>query len=101
MTTAASLVTKVIAARDGDKKSYFINDGFYSSFFGPIFDKAELQPQLLGRGQRTQKLCDIWGPTCCNLDCIKRDFTFDELVEGDFLLWPDMGAYTSLYILCY
>ena len=95
MTTASSLVTKVIAARDGDKKSYFLNDGFFCSFLGPFLDKVELYPQLLDRRQRARKLCDIWGPTCDNLDSIKRDFTFDELVEGDFLLWPNMGAYTT------
>ena len=94
MTTACSLVTKVIAARDGDKTSYFLNDGVYSTFFNMVFDRADPQPQLLDRRQRAQKKCDIWGPTCCGLDSIKSNFTFYELVEGDSLLWPNMGAYT-------
>ena len=94
MTTACSVVTRVIAARDGDKKSYFLNDGLYSTFNSIFFDHADPHPQLLDRRQREEKVCDIWGPTCCGLDSIKRNFTFSELVEGDLLLWPNMGAYT-------
>ena len=88
------MVTKVIAARDGDKKSYFVNDGIYTTFQNVFFNDIDPLPELLDEGERVQKICDIWGPTCCGLDLIKRNYTFSELEEGDLLLWPNMGAYT-------
>ena len=37
----------------------------------------------------------IWGPTCCPSDCIMSDILLPELTLGDWLIFRNMGAYTS------
>lgn len=36
----------------------------------------------------------IWGPTCDGLDCIMEECRLPELKIGDWVYFPDMGAYT-------
>ena len=36
----------------------------------------------------------IWGPTCDSADCVMRDTMMTELNNGDYVLFPDSGAYT-------
>lgn len=36
----------------------------------------------------------IWGPTCDSADCVYKDVQMPVLRNGDFLLWPNAGAYT-------
>ena len=39
-------------------------------------------------------LTSVWGPTCDGLDQILKNAKLPELCVGDFLNFPDMGAYT-------
>lgn len=36
----------------------------------------------------------IWGPTCDGLDQILKEVRLPELCVGDYLNFPNMGAYT-------
>ncbi len=36
----------------------------------------------------------LWGPTCDSADCIYKDVLLPQLRNGDWLLWPNAGAYT-------
>ena len=36
----------------------------------------------------------LWGPTCDGLDCVLNQCQLPELHVGDWLIFPDMGAYT-------
>lgn len=38
--------------------------------------------------------CSIWGPTCTPYDCITQNAKLPDLQVGDWLYWPNMGAYT-------
>ncbi|KAF7379226.1 hypothetical protein HZH68_017071 [Vespula germanica] len=40
-------------------------------------------------------LSTIWGPTCDSCDCIIKDVLLPEFYIGDWLIWKDMGAYTT------
>mmetsp|Transcript_44385 Transcript_44385/g.78010 ORF Transcript_44385/g.78010 Transcript_44385/m.78010 type:complete len:489 (+) Transcript_44385:263-1729(+) len=106
--SAAALLTKVIAKAqvtdgtvkdDGDepKFRYYLNDGLYGSFNCLIFDHAEVFPELLDADwqKRPDRRCCIFGPTCDGFDMIVKETTLPELDEGDWVLWRDMGAYTS------
>ena len=43
---------------------------------------------------RSQFASSVWGQTCDGLDCIVKDAELPELNVGDWLVFPDMGAYT-------
>lgn len=108
--SAAALLTKVISKAkivdsSGSGNStessptfrYYLNDGLYGSFNCLIFDHAEVSPELLeaSRYGVQEHRCCLFGPTCDGFDMIMKDVALPELDEGDWLLWRDMGAYTS------
>lgn len=99
--SAYNLVTKVTTVRDNSAKGgdvrYYINDGVYGSFNNIIYDHAKPMPELLqfNTSKKEYKTCSIWGPSCDGLDQINADLYFSTLTEGDYLIWFDMGAYTT------
>nr|CDJ87704.1 Orn DAP Arg decarboxylase 2 domain containing protein [Haemonchus contortus] len=38
---------------------------------------------------------DIWGPTCCSFDIIESDRRISTVHEGDWILYPQCGAYST------
>lgn len=36
----------------------------------------------------------VWGPTCDSADCVYKDVLLPELRNGDWLMFPNAGAYT-------
>ncbi len=49
------------------------------------------QPACVNMPQYTSS---IWGPTCDGLDCIMEQVFLPELGIGDWMIFPDMGAYS-------
>lgn len=102
---AGSLLTKVFAkscqpgplGSDGPCFRYYLNDGLYGSFNCVLYDHAEVIPELLEprAPEATKRRCCIFGPTCDGFDVILQDHLMAELDEGSWLLWRNMGAYTS------
>ncbi|KAG9510081.1 Antizyme inhibitor 2 [Fragariocoptes setiger] len=102
--SAFTLAAMVIAKRvetlpDGQECfMYYLNDGVYGAFNNTIFEHATAEPSpLLDEGElykRNIRLSTLWGPTCDSIDCVKRDFYFPELNIGEWLVFPNMGAYT-------
>ncbi len=81
-----------------------MNDGVYGSFNCIIFDHALPLPCplrvngqfVLGKsGDFPTFESSIWGPTCDSMDCISKEAKLPELQVGDWILFEDMGAYTS------
>jgi hypothetical protein len=52
-------------------------------------------PELLEEKTCPDMPCVIFGPTCDGFDVILEKYTMPELDEDDWLLWRNMGAYTS------
>lgn len=75
---------------------YYVNDGVYGSFNCLLYDHAIVEPTLLesNNGDQPRYTSSIWGPTCDGLDCISEQCQLPELVTGDWIVFPDMGAYT-------
>jgi len=100
-----TLATMVIAKRveyeerlGHEGYMYYLNDGVYGSFSNVILENATPVPQLLDertRSKRKSRSTIMWGPTCDSVDCIKRDFSFPELQIGEWVIFKNMGAYTS------
>jgi ornithine decarboxylase len=84
---------------------YYITDGLYGSFNGIIYDGLDLPTYFLQPNKvaplshqdefEKQKISStVYGPTCDSLDCVMRNIPLPELSNGDWLMFPDAGAYT-------
>ncbi|KAK7053093.1 hypothetical protein SK128_020406 [Halocaridina rubra] len=100
--SAFTLCTNVVAKREvhDDNGSllstmYYINDGVYGSFNCTLYDHQVVYPQLLeDKSNEPYMPCSIWGPTCDGLDQVVSEAQLPKLNCGDWLVWPEMGAYT-------
>lgn len=112
--TTLTLATHVIAKRkvNQDEAMIYMNDGVYGNLNCILFDHQVPVPRILHHDgkfhymdQNTSSTChtmetpfkvSIWGPTCDGLDCITKEYYMKyDLVVGDWLYFPNLGAYTS------
>lgn len=75
---------------------YYINDGVYGSFNNILYDHQQVEAQPL-KEYSDSKLysSSIWGPTCDGLDQVISEILLPELKIGDWLVFENMGAYTT------
>eukprot|EP01068_Selenidium_serpulae_P011752 Selendium_serpulae@DN5719_c0_g1_i3.p1 len=79
------------------KAFYYINDGIYGSFNCLIYDHATIEAEILLSNADISNLqrSNVFGQTCDGLDCILKDVLLPRLEVGDWLMFRNMGAYTS------
>lgn len=108
--TSASLMTPVYGHRDRlddagaiKQKDYWLTDGLYGSFNCIIYDgqnpeyqvvRSPLLPDVPEAEASTTYPSTLWGPTCDSADCVYKDHQLPQLRNGDWLLFPNAGAYT-------
>ncbi|XP_046466222.1 ornithine decarboxylase 2-like isoform X1 [Neodiprion pinetum] len=95
--TLASFVfgKKTVTEEGKIRNMYWINDGNFGSFIDHLLAIKTYSPIALNKPVCEKKyLSTIWGPTLDPYDCVIRDHWFPELEIGDWLVWPNMGAYT-------
>lgn len=113
---AFTLAAHIIARRDLPKSlkesnnleaMLYINDGVYGNMNCILFDHQNPVPHVLTHknglyyneqesGRTTKHQFSIWGPTCDGLDCVSnRSALYHNVEVGDWLYFPDLGAYTS------
>lgn len=88
---------------DAEPPRLYVNDGVYGNFMNAIMEKEKYQPVAIVREGRSFKqdhtgrcVYSIWGQTCDSVDRIAVAACFDREVRiGDWLVFTDMGAYTS------
>lgn len=80
---------------------YYMNDGVYGSFNCIFFDHAVISKYRVhdpttGRvvTDRPQYKSTVFGPTCDGLDTVLKDIELPLVEVGDWLSFPNMGAYT-------
>ncbi|TMW89076.1 hypothetical protein EJD97_017690 [Solanum chilense] len=103
--TAFTLATTIIGKRvRGELKEYWINDGLYGSMNCVLYDHATVTATPLAcMSNRNNLNCGgsktfpstVFGPTCDALDTVLRDYQLPELQVNDWLIFPNMGAYTK------
>ena len=98
---AASLLTSMAAClAGGPARDYWITDGLYGSMNCLLYDHAVLGCRPLARGAKSGAAppallpSTVFGPTCDGLDTVLRDYPLPRLDNGDWLVFPKMGAYT-------
>ncbi|KAM7343845.1 ornithine decarboxylase 1-like [Cochliomyia hominivorax] len=102
--SAYTLICKIHAKREARTpngklltKMYYLNDGVYGSFNCILYDHQHVTVEhfLEEESANLPKFNTlIWGPTCDALDKIAEDLELPDLKCGDFLAFPNMGAYT-------
>jgi ornithine decarboxylase len=100
-----TLATNIIGKRvRGELREYWINDGIYGSMNCILYDHATVTCTPLActsnranptcKGARTYS-STIFGPTCDALDTVLTGHQLPELQVNDWLVFPNMGAYTA------
>jgi len=97
-TLATQLIGKRVR-RDGQsnksRREYYINDGVYQSFNCMLYDHSVLLKENDSDEKGVKHPSVIFGQTCDGLDTIATDILLPELRIGDWLIVPNMGAYTN------
>jgi len=80
----------------GGAVRYYLNDGLYGSFNCFLYDHASVGEILVldDTSERDVVAGTFFGPTCDGFDAL-FERTMPRLLPGDWLLFPEMGAYTS------
>jgi len=95
---------------DGEQGyDYWITDGLYGSMNSVMYDHATLTTRPLAAAwpenessvaseqqAASQQLykSTVFGPTCDGLDTVLTGYSLPKLRNGDWLVFPNMGAYT-------
>ena len=76
---------------------YYINDGVYGSFNTFPIDPKPVLPTPLYPLEKDAPLFEssIWGPTLDSVDRILRSVLLPEIDVGSWLIFKDMGAYST------
>ncbi|XP_055596621.1 ornithine decarboxylase 1-like [Uranotaenia lowii] len=77
-----------------DRMMYYLNDGVYASFNCILYDHQVPTPFLIGNQDGKRYATTIWGPTCDALDQLIENCQMPELQIDDWVVFPNMGAYT-------
>jgi len=112
--SAGMLITQVISKEIGPQETdvaccgesefdcpatrYVISAGVYEAFGNILTDGIEPAPPMvvsLGLEDRPLRRCQFLGPTRDELDIVMKDTMFQELEEGEWILWPRTCARTS------
>jgi ornithine decarboxylase len=100
---AMTLVTSVVGiAERADGRWYYLDDGLYGSYSNVMTEDVHplvfAQRELGGAFAETEthRWATLAGPTCDSSDVIAREVTMPDLVVGDLLASPVMGAYTTV-----
>ncbi|PSS31218.1 Ornithine decarboxylase [Actinidia chinensis var. chinensis] len=103
--TAFTLATNIFGKRvRGEVREYWINDGVYGSMNCILYDHATVMATPFACSSNGgDPTCDgaktycstVFGPTCDALDTVLRDYQLPELQVNDWLVFPNMGAYTA------
>eukprot|EP01080_Neovahlkampfia_damariscottae_P012625 gene12625-6529_t len=82
---------------------YYINDGVYQSFNCLFFDHAKITSETIvpirlhkqvPEENEEQFISKVFGPTCDSLDMIVSNMHLPKLEIGDWIAFPEFGAYT-------
>ncbi|KAF3446844.1 hypothetical protein FNV43_RR12024 [Rhamnella rubrinervis] len=103
--SAFTLATNIIGKRvRGKVREYWINDGIYGSMNCILYDHAVVKCEALACTSNCENptckasqtyTSTVFGPTCDALDTVFTDYQLPELEVDDWLVFPNMGAYTA------
>ncbi|GAU47073.1 hypothetical protein TSUD_191990 [Trifolium subterraneum] len=103
--TTFTLATKVIGKRvRGELREYWIDDGIYGTLSTVNYDYFIVICSTLRFGSKPDDVTckdtktfpsTVFGPTCDSTDTVLKEYSLPELEINDWLVFSNMGAYTS------
>lgn len=110
--SALTLACNIIARRDSRqgageiKYMLFLSDGIYGSFLdNALYDEPRQAGILSSASEGATEIpieYSLWGPTCDGLDRVMKQVYFHKALNvGDWLYFPNMGAYTASQSTCF
>ena len=100
--TCQDLFVKVIGKKEIHGRKgfrYTLDESLYGQFSCIPFDQATPRwIRVRGQGEMKRRNCPavLYGRTCDSVDMIAKSESAEELMEGDWLWFPNMGAYTTV-----
>ncbi|KAM7324241.1 hypothetical protein ACRRTK_016546 [Alexandromys fortis] len=97
-TAAVNIIAKKASLEPGGhrKMAYYLNEGHYGSFRISLREPVPRIPIVVKEFPSEPRLfpCTLYGPTCDAFDRLSlKEVQLPELDVGDWLIFPDMGAY--------
>lgn len=93
--SAYTLATKIMSARRrGGVFDYYIGEGVYGSFKDALLLDLRFEVKPLFGSATGVVSCNLYGPTQDPHDVVLRDVQLPQFRVGDWLYFPNMGAYT-------
>ncbi|XP_070492931.1 ornithine decarboxylase 1-like [Chironomus tepperi] len=99
--TAFSVATQVILKKPSEDGQiyYYVNESIYMSFLTMFLYKVNLKFSVIRKSKKEHEpknlLSSIWGCTCNSMDKIIGDRMMPEVEMGDWLVFFNMGDYTT------
>ncbi|SDP57505.1 diaminopimelate decarboxylase [Mucilaginibacter sp. OK268] len=104
---SASLISRVLYVKNGQKKNFLILDAGMTELMRPMLYQAYHQIENLSQESRTKSQekthhspltahhlkYDVVGPICESTDCFQKDVEFPESFRGDLIAIRTAGAY--------
>ena len=87
-----------------DRILYYINQGYYSGFSCLFWDQKVPLPDVLYIKGKFINFSEnlpgsvnstVWGPTCDGADCVFPKIQLPEMELDDWMIWNNIGAYSS------
>lgn len=103
--TAFKLLTQIVLKKTTqcNRVYYYINEGIYMSFLDKFLYKGEklsfevipMKKKKNSKNIDSKRLSTIWGCSCTTKDKIIADVMLHDMQIGDWLVFNNMGAYSS------
>ncbi|QEM11656.1 MULTISPECIES: diaminopimelate decarboxylase [Mucilaginibacter] len=97
---SASLISRVLYVKNGQKKNFLILDAGMTELIRPMLYQAYHQIENLSRksespevGKSESLKYDVVGPICESTDCFQKDVSLPESFRGDLIAVRTAGAY--------
>jgi diaminopimelate decarboxylase len=104
---SASLISRVLYVKNGQKKNFLILDAGMTELIRPMLYQAYHQIENLSRKDHGPSTIDhslkydVVGPICESTDCFQKDVTLPESFRGDLIAVRTAGAYGEVMVSGY
>ncbi|MFD2874095.1 diaminopimelate decarboxylase [Mucilaginibacter ximonensis] len=89
----ASLVSKVLYVKNGQKKNFLVLDAGMTELIRPMLYQAYHEIENVSRTGAADLKYDVVGPICESTDCFRKDVELPESFRGDLIAVRTAGAY--------
>ncbi|RZA01688.1 MAG: diaminopimelate decarboxylase [Sphingobacteriaceae bacterium] len=91
---SASLISKVLYVKNGQKKNFLVLDAGMTELIRPMLYQAyHVIENLTQNSKPVTHNYDIVGPICESTDCFQKDVEFPQSYRGDLIAVRSAGAY--------